>query len=118
MGKVQYNRHNVNYVEQRMPYLMTISEPHLSIYEVLIPGLEKNYRGPLFLSQGHLTITLISPTQMVYILAQVRKALQQTNPDYTLHFPALYSYYEMKLISFEYDRNLTFLPRFPVFIEM
>ena len=51
-----------------MLYLMTVSEQHLSVYEVLIHKLEKFIETLDILITGHLPITLISPTQLSHIL--------------------------------------------------
>ena len=41
---------------------MTISEQHVSIYEILVHKLEQIIEKVNILSRGHLSITLISPT--------------------------------------------------------
>ena len=69
------------------------------------------------LTTGHLPITLISPTQLTYMLDQVEADLQKTNTDYTLLFLHLFYYYDMKLISYGYDKDCNLLLQFPVFIK-
>ena len=92
---------------------MTIGEQHLSIYEVLIHKLEQFMEALDILSTGHLSINLISHTQ----LPQTKTVLQKTNPDNTILFHYLYYYYDMKLISFGYDKDFNPSLQFPAFTE-
>ena len=117
MGQVQNYKYSVNYLGHIMLYLMTISEQHLSIYEVLVHKLEQFIEALDTLHTGHLPINLISPTQLKHMLNQVKKALQKTNPNYNLLFPDLYYYYDMKLVSFSYNKDFNLLFQFPIYIE-
>ena len=103
MGQVQNYKYSVNYVGQIMVYLMTISE-HLSICDVLVRELEEPIEELNTLSREHGPITFISPTQLEQMLNQVKSALQKTNANCYLSFPALYYYYDMKFVSSGYDK--------------
>ena len=69
------------------------------------------------LAKGYLPSTLIPPSRLQYILAEVKRSLQQTNPDYTLVFGRLHLYYDMPLMTFGVDRNMNLVIQFPVFIQ-
>ena len=73
MGQVQNYKYSVNFVRQIMLYIMTISEQHLSIYEVLVHKLEQSIEELDIFSTGPLPIILISPTQQEHMLNQVKK---------------------------------------------
>ena len=51
------------------------------------------------------------------MLDQIKIAIQKTNPDFTLLFPDLYYYNDMKIISFSCDRDFNLVLQFPDFIE-
>ena len=85
-GQVQNYKFSVDCMGQIMLYIMTISRKHLSIYEVLALKLEQFIEVLKVLSTEHLTITLISPTQLEHMLNQVPVTLQKTNPNYKLLF--------------------------------
>ena len=80
-----------------MLYLVTISEQHLGIYEVLIHKLEQYIEALHIWSTGYLPITLTSPSQLT--------ALQKAVPDHTPLFLDLCYYYGMKVISLGYDKD-------------
>ena len=69
------------------------------------------------LSKGYLLTTLIPPNKLQDILAEVRRSLHQTNPDYTLVFDKLHMYYDMPLVTFGVDRNMNLIIQFPIFIQ-
>ena len=69
------------------------------------------------LAKGYLPTALITPSKLLGILAEVKKSLQQTNPDYTLVFERLHLYYDMPLESFGVDRKMNLVVQFPVFIQ-
>ena len=69
------------------------------------------------LAEGYLPTTLITPSNLQGILAEVKKSLQQTNPDYTLVFERLHLYYNMPLVTFSVDRKMNLVVQFPVFIQ-
>ena len=73
MGQVQNYKYSINYVRQVILYLMTISEQHLSTYEVLVHKLEQFIDALDILSTGHLAIPLISPTQLECMLIKSKE---------------------------------------------
>ena len=75
MGKIQSYKFSINYVVQIMFYLRTISEQHLSVYEVLVHKLEQFIEALSILNTGHSPLTLTSPPQLKYMLDPVKKAL-------------------------------------------
>ena len=50
---------------------------------------------------------LISPTKLTHMLDNVTAAQQKANPDYTLLFPDLYYYYDIKLVIIGYNKDVT-----------
>ena len=69
------------------------------------------------LAKGYLPSTLIPPSRLQYILAEVKRSLQQTNPHYTLVFERQHLYYDMPLVTFGVDRNMNLVIQFLVFIQ-
>ena len=70
------------------------------------------------LSKGYLPTTLIPPNKLQDILAEVRRSLHQTNPEYKLVFDKLHVYYDMPLVTFGVDRNMNLIIQFPIFIQL
>ena len=62
-------------------------------------------------------MTLIPPNKLQDILAEVKRSLHQTNPDYTLVFDKLHMYYDMPLVTFGVDRSMNLVIQFPIFIQ-
>ena len=60
---------------------------------------------------------MITPSKLQEILAEVKKSLQQTNPDYALVLDKLHLYYNMQLVTFGIDREMNHAIQFPVFIQ-
>ena len=69
------------------------------------------------LTKGYLPNTLITPSKLQGILAEVKKALHHTNPDYTLVLDRLHLYYNMQLVTFGIDKDMNLVIQFPVFIQ-
>ena len=69
------------------------------------------------LAKGYLPTTLLTPRKLQGILAEVKKSLQHTNPDYTLVLDRLHLYYNMQLVTFEIDKHMNLVIQFPVFIQ-
>ena len=69
------------------------------------------------LAKGYLPTTLITPSKLQGILAEVKRSLQHTNPDYTLVLERLHLYYDMQLVTFGIDRDMNLVIQFPVFIQ-
>ena len=69
------------------------------------------------LAKGYLPTTLITPSKLQDIRTEVRKSLQQTNPDYALVLDRFHFYYDMQLVTFGIDREMNLVIKFPVFIQ-
>ena len=50
-------------------------------------------------------------------MAEVKKSLHQTNPDYTLVLDRLCLYYDIQLVTFGIDKYMNLVIQFPVFIQ-
>ena len=70
------------------------------------------------LTKGYLPNTLITPRKLQKILLKVKKTLQITNPDYDLVIDRLHLYYDMPLITFGIDKNMTLIIQFPIFVQL
>ena len=51
-------------------------------------------------------------------MAEVKKSLHHTNPDYTLVLDRLHLYYDMQLVTFGIDKDMNLVIQFPVFIQL
>ena len=60
---------------------------------------------------------LITPRKLQEILAEVKKSLHHTNPDYTLVLDRLHLYYDMQLVTFGIDKDMDLVIQFPIFIQ-
>ena len=69
------------------------------------------------LAKGYLPTTLLTPSKLQGILAEVKKSLQHTNPDYTLVLEILHLYYDMQHVTFGIDKDVNLVIQFPVFIQ-
>ena len=50
-------------------------------------------------------------------MAEVKKSLHHTNPDYTLVLDRLHLYYNMQLVTFGIDKDMNLVIQFLVFIQ-
>ena len=50
-------------------------------------------------------------------MAEVKKSLHHTNPDYTLVLDRLHLYYNMELVTFGIDKDMNLVIQFLVFIQ-
>ena len=69
------------------------------------------------LAKGYLPTTLLTPSKLQGILADVKKSLQHINPDYTLVLERLHLYYDMQLVTFGIDKDMNRVIQFPVFVQ-
>ena len=69
------------------------------------------------LSKGYLPISLLPRSKLQEILNEVKKAIQTMNPDYNIVIKRLHLYYDMKLVTFEIDKDRNLLVQFPVFMQ-
>ena len=70
-----------------------------------------------FVAKVYLPISLITPLKLKEILNTVRNTVRKTHPDYDLVIKRLYSYYDMKLVTFGIDKYKNLTVQFPVFIQ-
>ena len=70
------------------------------------------------LVKEYLPTTLLTPRKLQGILAEVKKSLQHTNPDYTLVLDRLHLYYDMQLVTFGIDKDMNLVIQFLVFIQL
>ena len=52
------------------------------------------------------------------ILSDVKTAIRKTNPDYDLVIDRLHLYYDMKLGTFDIDKERNLIIQFPLFIQL
>ena len=98
-------------------FLRVVQDKYISLYRELITQLRSYVSAITILAKGYLPTTLITPNKLQGILAEVKKSLQQTNPDYTLVFERLHLYYDMPLVTSGVDRKMNLIVQFPVFIQ-
>ena len=105
------------YAFNSLLYLRVIQDKYISLYRELITQLKAYVSAIRILSKGYLPTTLIPPNKLQDILAEVKRSLHQTNPDYTLVFDRLHMYYDMPLVTFGVDKNMNLVIQFPIFIQ-
>ena len=64
--------------------LRVVQDKYISLYKELSMQLKSYVSAIRILANGYLPTTLITPSKLQEILAEVTKSLQQTNPDYAL----------------------------------
>ena len=69
------------------------------------------------LAKGYVPNSHITPLKLKEILNAERNKIRKSNPDYDLVIKRLYSYYDMKLVTFSIDRDRNLIMQFPVFIQ-
>ena len=92
------------YAFNSLLFLRVVQDKYISLYKELITQLKSYVSAIRILVKGYLPTTLITPSKLQGILAEVKKSLQHTNPDYALVFERLHLYYNMQLVTF--GRNL------------
>ena len=100
-----------------MLFLRVIQDKYISLYKELITQLTTYVSAIRVLAKGYLPTTLITPSKLLEILAEVKNSLQHTNPDYTLVLEKMHLYYNMQLVTFGIDRDMNLIIQFPVFIQ-
>ena len=105
------------YAFNSMLFLRVIQDKYISLYNELITQLRSYVSAIRVLAKGYLPTTLITPSKLLEILAEVRKSLQHANPDYTLVLERLHLYYNMQLVTFGIDRDMNLVIQFLVFIQ-
>ena len=84
------------YAFNSLLFLRVIQDKYISLYRELITQLRSYVSAVRILAKGYLPTTLITPSKLQGILAEVKKSLQHTNPDYTLVLERLHLYYNMQ----------------------
>ena len=105
------------YAFKSLIFLRVVQDKYISLYKELITQLRSYVSAIRILAKGYLHTTLITPSKLQDILAEVRKSLQQTNPDYALVLDRLHLYYDMQLATFGINREMNLVIQFPVFIQ-
>ena len=105
------------YAFNSLLFLRVVQDKYISLYKELITQLRSYVSAIRILTKGYLPTTLITPSKLQDILAEVRRSLQQTNPDYALVLDRLHLYYNMQLVTFGIDREMNLVIQFPVFIQ-
>ena len=72
------------YAFNSLLFLRVVQDKYISLYKELITQLRSYVSAIRIPTKGYLPTTLITPSKLQVILAEVRKSLQQTNPDYAL----------------------------------
>ena len=57
------------------------------------------------MSKGYLPISLLPPSKLAKILHEVKQVLSKTNKNYGLLIKGMYTYYDMKLVTFGIDQD-------------
>ena len=105
------------YAFNSLLFLRVVQDKYISLYKESITQLISYVSAIRILAKGYLPTTLITPSKLQDILSEVRKSLQQTNPDYALVLYRLHLYYDMQLVTFGIDREMNLVIQFPVFIQ-
>ena len=98
-------------------YLRIIQDKYIALYRELITQLHTYVSAIRVLVQGYLPNNLIKPAKLQEILAEVKKTLQITNPDYDLVLDRLHLYYDMPLVTFGIDKDMNLIIQFSAFIQ-
>ena len=105
------------YAFDSLLFLRVVHDKYISLYKELITQLKSYVSAIRILTKGYLPTTLITPSKLQEILAEVTKSLQLTNPDYAPVLERLHLYYDMQLVTFGIDREMNLVIQFPVFIQ-
>ena len=62
-------------------------------------------------------MSLITLYKLQEILNSVKVTLTKSNPDYDIVIKRLHLYYDMKLVTFEIDKDRNLIIPFPIFIQ-
>ena len=97
------------YAFNSLLFLRVVQDKYISLYKELITQLKSYVSSIRILTKDYLPTTLITPSKLQEILAEVTKSLQQTNPDYALVLDRLHLYYDMQLVTFGIDREMNLI---------
>ena len=105
------------YAFNSLLFLRVVQDKYISLYNELITQLGSYVSAIKILVKGYLPTTLIIPSKLQGILAEVKTSLQHTNPDYALVLERLHLYYEMQSVTFGINRDMNLVIQFLVFIQ-
>ena len=105
------------YAFNSLLFLRVVQDKYILLYKELITQLRSYISAIRVLTKGYLPTTLITPSKLQEILAEVKKLSQHTNPDYSLVLERLHLYYDMELVTFGIDRDKNLVIQFPVFTQ-
>ena len=105
------------YAFNSLLFLRVVQDEYNSLYKELITQLRSYVSVIRVFAKGYFPTTLITPSKLLEILAEVKKSLQKTNPDYTLVLERMHLYYDMQLATFRIDRHMNLIIQFPVVIQ-
>ena len=94
------------YAFNSLLFLRVVQDKYISLYKELITQLKSYVSAIRVLTKGYLPTTLITPSKLQGIFAEVKKSLQHTNPDYALVLERLHLYYDMQLVTFGIDKDM------------
>ena len=86
--------------------LWVIPDKYISLYRKLITQLQSYNSAIRVIVKGYLPTTLLTPSKLQGILAEVKISLQHTNPDYNPVLDRLHLYYDMQLVTFGIDNDM------------
>ena len=69
------------------------------------------------LAKGYLPNTLLTPKKLQEILSEVKRSLHITNPDLYFSLDRLHLYYDMPLVTFGINSDMSLVIQFPVFMQ-
>ena len=72
------------YAFNSLLFLRDVQDKYISLYKELITQLRSYVSAIRIHMKGYLPTTLITPSKLQRILAEIKKSLQHTNPDYAL----------------------------------
>ena len=84
------------YAFNSLLFLRVIQDNYISLYRELITQLRSYVSAIRILAKGYLPTTPLTPSKLQGIVAQVKKSLQHTSPDYALVLERLHLYYDMQ----------------------
>ena len=105
------------YAFNSLLFLRVVQDKYISLYKELITQLRLYVAAIRVLAKGYLPTTLITPSKLLEILAEVKKSLQHINPDYTLALERMHLSYDLQLVTFGIDRDMNLIIQFLVLIQ-
>ena len=106
-----------HYSTNSLLYPRIIQDKYIALYRELVTQLCTYVSAIRVLVKGYLPNTLIKPAKLQEILTEVKQTLQITNPDYDLVLDRLHLYYDMPLITFGIDKDMSLIIQFTVFVQ-